>query len=153
MKNQVIITYGTFDLFHIGHLKLLQRLSKLGEELHVGVSTDEFNSKKGKSTVIPFAERIEIVAGCRFVTSAFPENSWDQKRKDIVRCNATIFAMGDDWTGHFDDLMDVVNVVYLSRTKGISSTQLKQVLKGNQSDKREAILKKLDSIKDLVKEF
>lgn len=123
-----IITYGTFDLFHIGHVRLLKRLAALGDHLTVCVSTDEFNEIKGKKTVIPYAQRAEIVAACRYVDSVIAENEWAQKRDDIVREKIDVFAMGDDWSGKFNDLGDLCEVFYLPRTEDISSTSLKSFM-------------------------
>ncbi|MBY4894885.1 glycerol-3-phosphate cytidylyltransferase [Jannaschia sp. EhC01] len=120
-----IITYGTFDLFHIGHVRLLKRLAALGDHLTVCVSSDEFNAIKGKKTVIPYAQRAEIVGACRYVDNVLPEHDWDQKRDDIVREKIDIFAMGDDWSGKFNDLGDLCEVFYLPRTEDVSSTSLK----------------------------
>ncbi len=121
-----VLTYGTFDLFHVGHVRLLRRLSQLGDRLIVGCSTDEFNAIKGKKTVVPFAQRKETLEACRYVTRVIPEMTWEQKRSDIIREGADIFAMGDDWAGHFDDLADLAQVVYLPRTENISTTDLKR---------------------------
>ena len=126
MKN--VITYGTFDLFHIGHLRLLERARSLGDRLIVGVSTDDFNAEKGKKTAIPFDERRNIVASLRCVDAAIPEQCWDQKRLDIADHEISILVMGDDWEGKFDYLNDICDVVYLSRTDGISTTYLKQYI-------------------------
>jgi glycerol-3-phosphate cytidylyltransferase len=120
-----IITYGTFDLFHYGHLRLLERLSRLGDRLVVGVSTDDFNAVKGKRSVIPYEQRAAIVLGCRYVYRVIPEQHWDQKRNDIVDERADIFAMGDDWAGKFDHLGDICRVLYLPRTQDISSTAIR----------------------------
>lgn len=120
-----IITYGTFDLFHIGHVRLLKRLADLGDHLTVCVSTDEFNAIKGKKTVIPYAQRAEIVGACRYVDQVLPEQDWAQKRDDIVREKIDVFAMGDDWSGKFNDLGDLCEVFYLPRTEDVSSTSLK----------------------------
>ncbi|WP_406870579.1 adenylyltransferase/cytidyltransferase family protein [Thioclava sp. 'Guangxiensis'] len=120
-----VITYGTFDLFHHGHVRLLQRLADLGDHLTVAVSTDEFNAIKGKRSSIPYAHRAEIVAACRYVDEVIPEEHWEQKRRDIERLEIDIFAMGDDWAGHFDDLSDLCEVIYLERTKDVSSTEIK----------------------------
>jgi len=130
-----VITYGTFDLFHIGHLKLLQRLRALGDRLVVGVSTDEFNALKGKKTVVSYEHRVEIVRSVRYVDAAFPEQTWEQKRADIAREGATIFAMGDDWVGKFDDLADVCEVVYLPRTQDVSTTEIRQLVAALHADK------------------
>jgi glycerol-3-phosphate cytidylyltransferase len=127
--SKTVITYGTFDLFHIGHLNLLKQCRKLGDRLIVGISTDEFNTIKGKQTVVPFEERAQIVAGMRFVDDVFPESNWEQKRFDIQKFGAHTFVMGDDWKGQFDFLLDLCEVVYLPRTPGISSTSLKDALR------------------------
>jgi len=130
-----VITYGTFDLFHVGHVRLLRRLSELGDHLTVCVSTDGFNAEKGKVSVVPFEQRIEIVQSCRYVDEVLPETSWDQKAKDIVTHDISVFAMGDDWAGKFDDLSAFCEVVYLPRTTNISSTSLKAYVK-NEHDER-----------------
>ncbi|WP_234264179.1 adenylyltransferase/cytidyltransferase family protein [Hydrogenophaga sp. NFH-34] len=122
---RIVITYGTFDLFHIGHLNLLKRLRNLGTKLIVGVSTDEFNSKKGKSTIIPFADRLEIVKNIKYVDLAIPEITWEQKIEDIKKYDAKIFGIGDDWEGKFDNLKAYCEVKYLKRTDNISSTLIK----------------------------
>lgn len=120
-----LLTYGTFDLFHIGHVNLLSRFSQLADEVIVGCSTDEFNALKGKTCIMPFEDRAEILRSCRFVSHVFAENNWEQKRSDVVHFNADIFAMGADWQGKFDDLADLCDVVYLNRTEGVSTTKLK----------------------------
>jgi glycerol-3-phosphate cytidylyltransferase len=125
---RTVITYGTFDLFHIGHLNLLRRLRGYGDRLVVGVSTDEFNALKGKKTVIPYAQRAEIVAAIRYVDDVFPEENWAQKRSDILREGAALFAMGSDWEGKFNELRELCEVVYLPRTRDISSTEVKQAV-------------------------
>nr|WP_238193420.1 adenylyltransferase/cytidyltransferase family protein [Methylobacterium frigidaeris] len=123
-----VLTYGTFDLFHIGHLNLLRRLSQLGDKLVVGCSTDAFNEKKGKRTVVPFAHRREILESIRFVHKVIPEESWEQKRVDILREEVSLFAMGDDWAGKFDELKDICQVIYLPRTRDVSTTEIKQLV-------------------------
>lgn len=123
-----VLTYGTFDLFHLGHVRLLQRLRDLGDRVVVGCSTDAFNAVKGKRAVVPFEQRREILLACRYVDAVFPEETWAQKRDDIRRESARVFAMGDDWTGRFDHLHDMVDVVYLPRTPGISTTAIKDRL-------------------------
>ncbi|MEA2100195.1 MAG: glycerol-3-phosphate cytidylyltransferase [Campylobacterota bacterium] len=128
MSKKIILTYGTFDMFHIGHLKLLQRLSELGDELIVAVSTDEFNELKGKKTIIPYEQRAQIVESIKYVTQVIPENNWEQKVKDIQKYNIDIFSMGDDWEGKFDFLKEHCEVIYLERTEGISTTDLKKAL-------------------------
>lgn len=119
------ITYGTFDLFHIGHLRILQRSRDLCDRLVVGVSTDEFNAVKGKRTAVPFADRAEIVASLRVVDDVFAESSWDQKAEDIARFGADLLIMGDDWVGRFDHLSGLCEVRYLPRTPGVSTTDLR----------------------------
>jgi glycerol-3-phosphate cytidylyltransferase len=128
LSKKVVITYGTFDLFHIGHLELLKRLSKLGDKLIVAVSTDKFNERKGKKTIIPYKQRAKIIKSIKYVDKVIPEKSWKQKRKDIKKYGVDIFAIGDDWKGKFDFLKDDCKVVYLKRTDGISSTKLKKSL-------------------------
>ncbi|WP_425045281.1 adenylyltransferase/cytidyltransferase family protein [Primorskyibacter sp. S87] len=138
-KPYTIITYGTFDLFHVGHVRLLRRLADLGSKLIVACSTDEFNTLKGKTTAIPYAHRVEVLESCRYVDQVIPENTWEQKREDIVRFDADLFAMGDDWEGKFDDLRDLCDVLYLPRTENVSTTELKQLIqrmRGNGSPSR-----------------
>ncbi|NVJ64135.1 MAG: adenylyltransferase/cytidyltransferase family protein [Flavobacteriaceae bacterium] len=124
-----VVTYGTFDLFHIGHVRLLKRLKALGDRLVIGLSSDEFNEVKGKQVIIPYADRREILLSCQYVDDVFQENTWEQKRDDLLREKADIFAMGDDWAGKFDDLQDIVKVLYLPRTQDVSTTELKTVIK------------------------
>jgi glycerol-3-phosphate cytidylyltransferase len=120
-----LVTYGTFDLFHHGHLRLLKRCSALAGEIHVGVSTDAFNMEKGKQSVWGYARRSREVMETGLVTSVFPETSFQQKPLDITRLGATLFVMGDDWKGEFDWLASYCDVVYLPRTPDISTTLLK----------------------------
>lgn len=148
---KTVITYGTFDLFHIGHLKLLQRLRGLGDRLVVGVSTDEFNATKGKKTVVPFEHRIEIVRALRYVDHAFSEENWAQKRDDIRRENAAIFAMGDDWVGKFDDLEDLCEVVYLPRTRDVSTTEIRQLVAALHADRVAELRAATEHLQRIVK--
>lgn len=127
MKN-VVITYGTFDLFHVGHVRLLKRLRALGDKLVVGISSDQFNEIKGKTSFFSYDERAEIVASCKYVDEVFAEHHWEQKIDDIKKHNATIFAMGDDWEGKFDYLQSFCRVIYLPRTEDISTTEIKSQL-------------------------
>src|SRR6056297_3512175 len=120
-----VITYGTFDLFHWGHKKLLERASRFGL-LIVGLSTDEFNREKGKETVMTFEERKEVLKGVKYVDAIIKEECWEQKKKDIRDYNIDIFVIGDDWEGEFDDLP--CRVVYLPRTQGISTSEIKKRL-------------------------
>jgi glycerol-3-phosphate cytidylyltransferase len=148
-----VITYGTFDMFHIGHLKLLQRLNNLGDELIVAVSTDEFNEQKGKTTLIPYEQRAEIVANIKCVDMVIPEYSWEQKVEDIKKHNIDIFAIGDDWQGKFDYLKEHCEVIYLPRTKDISTTKLKKSLTNFLSIPKEDILKAFEILEALKKDL
>ena len=120
-----VLTYGTFDLFHHGHVRLLARLSALGDRLTVGVSTDAFNAIKGKSCVIPYRDRVEVLRACRYVDDVIPEHHWDQKPEDIDRLQVDIFGMGSDWAGYFDHLETLCRVVYLPRTPEVSTTDIR----------------------------
>ena len=153
MKNKIVITYGTFDMFHIGHLRLLQRAKALGDELIVAVSTDEFNEQKGKKTLISFEQRAEIVANIKCVDRVIPEKDWQQKKDDILKYNVDIFVMGDDWKGKFDSLREYCDVHYLERTQKISSTQLKKSLINITSIPKEDILRAFEVIEVLKKDF
>jgi glycerol-3-phosphate cytidylyltransferase len=136
---KTVITYGTFDLFHVGHVRLLQRAKSLGDRLIVAVSTDEFNQKKGKRTIIPFDQRTEVVSACRFVDEVIPESNWEQKENDIRDHQIEIMVMGNDWMGKFDYLSEVCNVIYLDRTDNISSSQIKNeliILSKDRSDQK-----------------
>lgn len=127
---KTVITYGTFDLFHVGHLNLLRRAKELGDYLIVAVSSDRFNwEEKQKKCEIPDKDRMAIVEAIKYVDKVIPEDSWEQKIEDVKKYNVDIFVMGDDWKGKFDFLKDYCEVVYLPRTEGISSTQLKEDLK------------------------
>ena len=148
---KVVITYGTFDLFHVGHIRLLKRLSALGDKLIVGISTDEFNLSKGKQSFFSYEERAEILESCRYVSQVFPENNWQQKRDDIIKYKASIFAMGDDWIGKFDELVDLCEVVYLPRTEGISTTHLKSTLSKLDMNELDKIESSLHAIVGFVK--
>lgn len=128
------ITYGTFDMFHIGHLNIIRRIREHCDRLIVAVSTDEFNEGKGKKAYIPFEDRFEIVKACRYVDKVIPETSWEQKRDDILREKADIFVIGDDWEGKFDHLNDICSVLYLSRTPGVSSTMLRKIRESGPDD-------------------
>lgn len=125
---KTVITYGTFDLFHIGHLNLLKRARALGDRLIVAVSTDTFNQAKGKTTLVPFEHRAAIVAACRYVQWVISEDNWEQKRWDIQEYNVDVLVMGDDWQGKFDDLRDLCEVQYLPRTQNISSSKLREAI-------------------------
>jgi glycerol-3-phosphate cytidylyltransferase len=124
-----VLTYGTFDLFHIGHLNLINRLSEMGDRLIIAVSTDEFNAGKGKTSVVSYEDRARIISSIKGVDLVIPETSWEQKASDIKEHDVDIFAIGEDWAGKFDDLKELCEVVYLPRTDGISSTEIKQMLR------------------------
>lgn len=126
-----VITYGTFDLLHYGHINILQRAKALGDYLVVAISTDEFNwDKKNKKCYFSYEERKRLVEAVRYVDLVIPEESWEQKIKDMHDYHIDTFVMGDDWTGKFDYLKDEgVEVVYLPRTPEISTTQIKEDLK------------------------
>ncbi|EKQ15552.1 glycerol-3-phosphate cytidylyltransferase [Lacticaseibacillus paracasei] len=124
-----VITYGTFDLLHWGHIRLLERAAALGDELIVGLSTDEFNAVKHKEAYNSYAHRKYILEAIRYVNKVIPENDWKQKIPDVNKYNIDIFVMGSDWKGQFDFLKDYCQVIYLPRTEGISTTQIKRDLK------------------------
>ena len=120
-----VITFGTFDVFHVGHLRVIERAAALGDRLVVGVSADALNlKKKGRLPVFSEAERLEIVAALRSVDEVFVEETLEQKREYIVRYAADVLVMGDDWEGRFDEFADACEVVYLPRTPAISTTAL-----------------------------
>lgn len=123
-----VITYGTFDLLHHGHISLLKRAKELGDHLTVAVSSDEFNLGKGKVCAYPYEERAYIVEAIKYVDYVIPETSWEQKITDIQEYEIDVFVIGDDWTGKFDFLKEYCEVVYLPRTEGISTTQTKEAL-------------------------
>lgn len=150
---KTIITYGTFDMFHIGHVKLFKRLKTLGDRLVVAVSTDDFNQLKDKVTLIPYEQRAEIIASCRYVDLVIPETCWEQKIEDVEKYNCSIFAIGNDWEGKFDFLKPYCEVVYLERTGGISTTQLKKSLNKFLSVSRTDITFAFDVIEQLKKDL
>jgi len=118
-----VVTFGTFDVFHYGHLRLLQRAKSLGTRLIVGVSSDRLNeAKKGRTPVYPLSHRMAILEGLSCVDEVFVEESLEQKREYLLEHDADILAMGDDWQGGFDELEDIVRIVYLPRTPSISTT-------------------------------
>ena len=125
---KTIITYGTFDILHVGHINLLRRARALGERLIVGLSTDAFNNGKHKSALLNYENRKAVLEAIRFVDLVFPEENWEQKADDIRKYAADIFVIGDDWRGKFDFLSDACEVVYLPRTTEISTTEIMQSL-------------------------
>lgn len=135
-NKKVVLTYGTFDVFHYGHLQILKRAKALGDYLIVGVSTDLFNKIKGKTCTYPDHERMAIVGAIKYVDEVIPEEKWDQKIRDVQDHNVDVFVMGDDWTGKFDFLQDYCDVVYLPRTKNISSTEVKEKIVSQAKEKQ-----------------
>ena len=125
-----VITYGTFDLLHYGHINLLRRAKALGDHLTVALSTDEFNQKaKGKKSFFTYEQRKTLLEAIRYVDLVIPEGNWGQKISDVKEFRIDTFVMGDDWEGKFDFLKEHCEVVYLPRTPEISTTQIKQELK------------------------
>lgn len=124
-----IITYGTFDLIHSGHINILQRAKALGDYLIVAVSTDEFNRIKHKEAYHSFEDRKHILEAIKYVDEVIGENDWEQKARDMTKFDIDVFVMGDDWIGEFDFLKEYCEVVYLPRTDGISTTKIKKDLK------------------------
>lgn len=123
-----VITYGTFDVLHYGHINLLRRAKNMGDFLIVGLSSDEFNRIKKKESYYTYEQRRSILEACRYVDMVIPENNWEQKISDIQKYDIDIFVMGDDWEGKFDFLKSYCDVIYLPRTPGVSSTQTKSYL-------------------------
>lgn len=123
-----VITYGTFDLLHYGHINLLKRAKALGDYLVVGLSTDGFNRQKGKQTYFSYHQRKILLESLRYVDLVIPEESWEQKIVDIKNFQINIFTIGDDWIGHFDFLESHCQVIYLPRTPEISTSQIKNDL-------------------------
>ena len=123
-----VITYGTFDVLHYGHINLLKRAKSLGDYLIVACSSDEFNSIKGKKSLYPYNERKKLLESLRYVDLVIPENNWEQKVSDIHKYFADIFVMGDDWSGKFDYLEKYCQVIYLPRTPNVCSTETKKFL-------------------------
>ncbi len=126
---RIVLTYGTYDLLHIGHINLLRRAKELGDYLIVGLSTDEFNKIKGKKAYHNFDERKKLLEAIKYVDLIIEENSWEDKRKHIKEFNVDALVMGSDWEGKFDDLSDLCEITYLHRTEGISTTKIKRDLK------------------------
>lgn len=125
-----VITYGTFDLLHYGHINLLKRAKSLGDYLIVGLSTDDFNNtEKNKESYFDYENRKSLLDAVKYVDLVIPEETWDQKVLDIQKYNVNIFVIGDDWKGKFDYLEDFgIEVVYLPRTNEISTTKIKKDL-------------------------
>ncbi|MCC2617513.1 adenylyltransferase/cytidyltransferase family protein [Aestuariibacter halophilus] len=125
-----VITFGTFDVFHVGHINILKRARAQGDHLTVGISSDELNqSKKGRAPVYPLSSRMEIIQSLRFVDAVFVEESLEKKREYIQQHNADVLVMGNDWEGRFDEFNDICEVVYLPRTPSISTTEIIEVIR------------------------
>ncbi|TDL32619.1 glycerol-3-phosphate cytidylyltransferase [Jeotgalibacillus sp. S-D1] len=127
-KTKTVLTYGTYDLLHWGHINLLKRARELGDELIVALSTDEFNKLKHKDAYHSYEHRKLILESIQYVDKVIPEDNWDQKISDVIDNKVDIFVMGDDWKGEFDFLKEYCEVVYLDRTNGISTTKIKKDL-------------------------
>lgn len=124
-----VLTYGTFDILHYGHINLLKRAKELGDYLVVALSTDEFNKIKNKQSYYTYEQRKTLLEAVKYVDLIIPENNWEQKISDIKNHDIDIFTMGDDWTGKFDFLKEYCEIVYLPRTPEVSSTQTKKYIK------------------------
>lgn len=125
-----VITYGTYDLLHYGHIELLRRAREMGDYLIVALSTDEFNKLKNKKSYYDYEQRKMMLESIRYVDLVIPENNWEQKKADVEKFEVDTFVMGHDWEGEFDFLKDQCEVVYIKRTEGISTTQIKKELYG-----------------------
>lgn len=125
---KTVLTYGTFDLLHVGHINLLRRAKALGDKLIVAISTDEFNAMKHKQAYYPFEQRKQILEAIRYVDLVIPEDNWEQKISDVQKYDVDTFVMGHDWEGEFDFLKEYCEVIYLPRTDGISTTKVKSDL-------------------------
>lgn len=128
-----VITYGTYDLLHRGHINLLKRAKAMGDYLIVGLSSDEFNAIKNKKSFYAYEERKLVLEAIRYVDEVIPEHNWEQKQRDIIDHGIDVFVMGDDWDGKFDHLREHCEVVYLPRTDGVSTTRTKAHLRLTES--------------------
>lgn len=127
-----VITYGTFDLIHHGHINILKRAKEFGDYLIVGLSSDEFNDIKGKAAYHSYEERKLILESIKYVDEVIPETNWGQKVDDIRKNDVQVFVMGSDWEGKFDELKEHCEVIYLPRTEGISTSKIKTDLLNKQ---------------------
>ncbi len=125
-----VLTYGTYDLLHYGHIRLLKRAKELGDYLIVALSTDEFNAIKGKKAYHNYETRKKMLEAIRYVDLVIPENNWDQKIDDVKKYYVDVTVMGDDWKGNdkFEELKEYCDVIYLPRTEGVSTTKIKKEL-------------------------
>ena len=126
---KIVLTYGTYDLLHIGHINLLKRAKELGNYLIVGLSTDEFNAIKGKRAYHRFEERKKLLQSIKYVDLIIEENCWEDKKRHIKEHNVDIFVMGSDWEGKFNELSSLCEIIYLPRTEGVSTTKIKMDLR------------------------
>lgn len=126
-----VITYGTFDLIHWGHINLLKRAKAQGDYLIVALSTNEFNDIKDKKCYHDYMHRRMLLEAIKYVDEVIPEETWEQKKQDIIDYNVDVFVMGDDWKGKFDFLKEHCEVIYLPRTEGISTTKIKEDIGNN----------------------
>ena len=126
-----VLTYGTYDLLHYGHIRLLRRAAQLGDYLIVALSSDEFNASKGKASFYSYGVRKEMLESVRYVDLVIPEECWEQKTDDVKQYNVDVVVMGGDWAGdpRFEALREYCEVIYLDRTEGISTTDVKKELK------------------------
>lgn len=152
---KTVLTYGTFDLFHVGHVRLLRRLRAMGDRLVVSCSTDEFNAIKGKKSIFTYEDRSEILRSCKYVDLVIPEEDWEQKVSDIITHNVDIFAMGDDWSGKFDYLEEETGctVTYLARTPDVSTTQVKQVVGKITEEKKTALINQVSALLEQIEKM
>jgi len=146
-----VITYGTFDLLHRGHINILRRAKELGDHLTVAISSDEFNKVKNKTSFYSFEERKFLLESIKYVDEVIPEHDWEQKIKDVQQRKIDIFVMGDDWKWKFDFLEEHCKVQYFPRTEWISTTQLKSTLKWINNENIEKIEKVLEALKEFRK--
>ena len=134
MRKKTIITYGTFDLIHHGHIRIFKKAKALGDYLIVGLSTDNFNKIKGKESILNYLQRKEILESIKYIDKVIPERNWNQKINDIKKYKVDVFTMGGDWRDKFNFLKKYCEVKYLPRTKNISTSLLKKIY--GQSKKR-----------------
>ena len=131
-----VLTYGTFDLLHYGHIRILKRAKELGDYLVVALSTDEFNAIKGKKAYHNYETRKKMLEAIRYVDLVIPEEKWEQKKSDVINYKIDIVVMGSDWEGNenFEKLKEICKVIYLPRTKGVSTTKIKKDLGLQEAD-------------------
>jgi glycerol-3-phosphate cytidylyltransferase len=137
-----VLTYGTYDLLHAGHIRFLKRARAMGHFLIVGLSTDHFNNIKGKKAFYSYARRKEILESIRYVTKVIPERTWAQKATDIRKYGAACLVQTSDWKGKFDRFRSLCEVIYLPRTRGISTSLIKSTLHDGKCTKKQLPSKK-----------